>query len=139
MIGDFSEITVSNSDDDLHFVRVTSARLDGRMPDIPEMEIWRTVLIWMFLLSLLCTTLLLWIAAQYKWRRHGFLPPLEIRQVEVEFPCALKLPNGYQAVLICCGTYGFVRLRTFNSCLIVFISTLVRVYTAQEVCTKRGG
>ena len=32
MIGDFTEITVSNSDIDLHLVRVTSARLDGRMP-----------------------------------------------------------------------------------------------------------
>jgi len=32
MIGDFTEITVSNSDNDLDLVRVTSARLDGRMP-----------------------------------------------------------------------------------------------------------
>jgi hypothetical protein len=39
MIGGFTEIAVSNSDDDLHSVRVTSARLDGRMPDIPEVEI----------------------------------------------------------------------------------------------------
>jgi hypothetical protein len=51
MIGDFTEITVSNSDKNLHLVRVTSARLDGRMPDIPEVEIWRTVSLWMFLLS----------------------------------------------------------------------------------------
>jgi len=58
MIGDFTEITVSNSDNGLHFVRVTSARLDGRMPDIPEVEIWRTVLLWMFLLSLLSSLLL---------------------------------------------------------------------------------
>jgi len=43
MIGDFTEITVSNSDNDRHLVRVTSARLDGRMPDISEVEIWRTV------------------------------------------------------------------------------------------------
>jgi hypothetical protein len=43
MIGKFTEITVSNSDNDLHLVRVMSARLDGRMPDIPEVEIWRTV------------------------------------------------------------------------------------------------
>jgi hypothetical protein len=53
MIGDFAEITVSNSDNDLHLIRVTSARLDGRMPDIPEVEILRTVSLWMFLLSLL--------------------------------------------------------------------------------------
>jgi len=57
MIGHFTEITVSNSDDDLHLVRVTSARLDGRMPDIPEVEIWRTVSLWMFLLSLLFSLL----------------------------------------------------------------------------------
>jgi hypothetical protein len=43
MIGDFTEIAVSNSDKDLHLVRVMSARLDGRMPDIQEVEIWRTV------------------------------------------------------------------------------------------------
>jgi hypothetical protein len=24
--------------------------------------------------------------AQYKWRQHGFLPPLKTSQVEVEFP-----------------------------------------------------
>jgi hypothetical protein len=52
MSRDFNKITVSNSDNDIHLVRVTSARLDGRMPDIPEVEIWRTVLLWMFLLSL---------------------------------------------------------------------------------------
>jgi hypothetical protein len=56
-IGDFTEITVSNSDNDLHLVRVTSARLDGRMPDIPEVEIWRTVSLWMFLDSLLFSLL----------------------------------------------------------------------------------
>jgi predicted amidohydrolase len=34
-VGDFTEITVSNSDNELHLIRVTSARLDGWMPDIP--------------------------------------------------------------------------------------------------------
>jgi len=43
MIGDFTEITVSNSGDDLRLVRATSARLDGRMSDVPEVEIWGTV------------------------------------------------------------------------------------------------
>jgi len=57
MIGDFSEITVSNSDDGLRWVRVTSARLDGQMPDIPEVEIWRMVSLWMFVLSLLFSLL----------------------------------------------------------------------------------
>ena len=86
--------------------------------------------------SLLFTSLLLWISAQYKWRRHGFLPPPEISQVEVEFPRAPDPPNGYHMVLIGCGTYGFVRLRTLNGYLIVsFPSTLIRVYAAQGVCT----
>jgi len=39
--------------------------------------------------------------------------------VEVEFPRAPDLPNGYHMVLIGCGTYGFVHLRTLNDCLIV--------------------
>jgi len=38
MIGDFTEITVSNSDNDLHLVQVTSARFDGRRPDNSEVE-----------------------------------------------------------------------------------------------------
>jgi len=49
MIGDFTEITVSNSNNDLHLVRVTSARLNGQMPDIPQVEIWRTVSLGCFL------------------------------------------------------------------------------------------
>jgi hypothetical protein len=48
MIGDFTKITVSNSDNDQHLVRVTSGRYNGRMPDIPEVEIWWTVSLWMF-------------------------------------------------------------------------------------------
>jgi hypothetical protein len=56
LIGDFTEITVPNYDNNLDLVRVTSAGLDGRMPDIPEVEIWRTVSLWMFLLSLLFTS-----------------------------------------------------------------------------------
>jgi len=43
MIGNFTEIAVTNSDNDVHLVRITSARLDGRMPHITEVEIWRTV------------------------------------------------------------------------------------------------
>jgi len=57
MIWDFTEITMSNSDNDLHLVRDRSARLDGRMPGIPQVEIWRTVFVWMFLLSLVCSSL----------------------------------------------------------------------------------
>ena len=61
MVGDFTEITVSNSDNDLHLIRVTSARLDGRMLVILGVEICRTVSLWMFFLclsSLLVTSLL---------------------------------------------------------------------------------
>ena len=69
--------------------------------------------------SLLFTSLHHWLSAQYKWRRHGFLPPLEISHVEVEFPRAPDPPNGYHMVLLSCGTYALVHLRTWNGCLIV--------------------
>jgi len=81
MIGNFTEITVSNSDNDLHLVRVTSARLDGRMPDIPVVERWKTLSLLMFLLSLVfssvyfITSLLLSILAQYKWGDHVIVAP----------------------------------------------------------------
>jgi len=45
--------------------------------------------------------------------------------VEVEFPCAPDPPNSYHTVLICWGTYGFVRLRTLNGCLIVYFPFLL--------------
>jgi hypothetical protein len=43
IIGNFADITVSNSGNHLHVVRVTSVILDGRMPDIPELEILRNL------------------------------------------------------------------------------------------------
>ena len=120
-IGDFTEITVSNSDDDLHLARATSTTLMVRC---------RTFWKWRyggrchfgcsFFLFSSHYFLLLWISARYKRRRYAFLPPPEISQVEVEFPCAPDPPNGYHTVLIGCGTYGFIRLRTLNGCLIVF-------------------
>ena len=88
MIGDFTETTMSDSDNDLQLVRVTGARLDGQMPDIPEVEIWRTVSRWIFILSVLLTSSLLWISAQYKWCQHWLFPPPEIGEVEVKCPCA---------------------------------------------------
>jgi len=128
-IWDLTQITVYISDNDLHLVRVTSARLDGRMPNIPEVKIWRPCHVGcsFFLCSSLYffTSLLLWISLQYKGRRHRFLPPPEISQVEAEFPHAPDLPNGYHRVLIGCATYGFVRLRTLNSCLIASILFLL--------------
>ena len=84
--------------------------------------------------SLLFTWLLLWISAQYKWRRHGFLPPPEISQLEVECPHAPNLQNSYQMVLIGCGTYRFVRLRTLNGYLIVSI----HFYTCTGLCSPGG-
>jgi hypothetical protein len=72
-----------------------------------------------FFSPLLFTSLLHWISAQNKWRRHGFLPPLDISQVEVEFPRAPDSPNLYHMVLIGCGIYGFVCLHTLNGYLIV--------------------
>jgi len=128
MTRDFIEIIVSNSVNDRQLVQVASGRLDARMPDIPELEIWTMMLHWMFLLSpyLPITSLLLWISAQYKWRRHRFLPPPEISQVEVEIPCAPDPPNGDHIVLIGCGTSGFVCLRTLNSRLIVSFLLLNR-------------
>jgi len=56
-IGDFNEIAVANSDNDLHLIRVTSARLHGWMPAIPEVEIWRMVSLLMFHVSLLFSLL----------------------------------------------------------------------------------
>jgi len=141
MIVDFTEITVCNSDNVRHLVQVTSGRLDGQMPGFLEVEIWRSVSLWMFLLSLFFssvyffTLLLLWISAQTNWQWHRFLPPQEINKVEVEVPCALKLPNGYLTVLIGSVMYGFIQLSKLNGCLIVSISTLAWVYTAQEVST----
>ena len=137
MIGDFTEITVSNSDDDLPLEQATSATFVGRMPDIPEMEMWRTVSLWMFLLSLLFSLLLYLFGSRPSPNGvgTGFLPPPEICQVEVEFPRAPDPPNGYHTGLIGCGTYGFVRLHTLNGCLIVSFPTFVRVYAAQGVCT----
>jgi hypothetical protein len=44
--------------------------------------------------SLLHISILHWISARYKWRRHGFLPPPDHSQVEVEFPHALDPPKG---------------------------------------------
>ena len=88
--------------------------------------------------SLLFTSLLLWISAQYKWRRHGFLPPPEISQVEVEFPRAPDPPNGYHTVLIGCGTYGFVHLRTLNGCLVVSFLLLYGFMQPRGSAPKEG-
>jgi len=48
---DFTEITVSNSDNDLYIVQAKYERFDCPMRDIADVEIWRTVLLWMFLIA----------------------------------------------------------------------------------------
>jgi len=95
------------------------------------MEIWRTVSLWMFLLSLLFTFLFLSIPAQYKWHLHGFLPPPEPNQVEVEFPNTLDPLNAFHTVLIGFGIYEFVHLRTLNGCLIVSFPFLLLYWFMQ--------
>ena len=57
MIGGVTEIAVSNSDNNRDLVQVTSTRLDGRMLDFMDVEICRTVSVWMFLLSLFSSLL----------------------------------------------------------------------------------
>lgn len=56
-------------------------------------------------------------------------------------PCARHTERSAGTVLIGCRTDGFIRLRPWNGWLIAsfpFLSfpTLVRGYSAQEVCTK---
>jgi len=136
-IRDFTEITVSNSDDDLRLVQATSARL---MVGCRTFRKWRYGgrcyfgCFFFLFSSLLFTSLLLSISAQYKWRQHGFLPPLERSQVEVEFPRVPDPPNGYHMVLIGCGTYGFVRLHTLNGNLIV----VMLFYSCTGLCSPGG-
>jgi hypothetical protein len=138
MVADFTEITVSNSDNDLHLIRGTSARLDGRMPDIPEVEIWRTGSLWMFLLSLLFTLLLtsldlgpVQMASAWVFTTSG-----DKSSGGGVSPCAGSaewLPystNRLWDLWVC--TFAYVE-RLFD-CFLTF-STLVRDYAAQGVCT----
>jgi hypothetical protein len=139
-IGDFTKITVSNSDNGLHLVRVTSARLDGRMPEIPEVEIWRAVSLWMFVLSLFFCFVYFFTSLD--------LGPVQMASAWVFTTSGDKSSGG--GVSPCAGSaellpYGIDRLwdlwvRTFayiEQLLDRFLSfpTLVRVYTAQGVCT----
>jgi hypothetical protein len=60
--------------------------------------------------------------------------------VEVEFSRVPDPPNGYHTVLIGCGTYGFVHLRTLNGSLIVFFPFLLlyRFMQPRGSATKEG-
>lgn len=93
-----------------------------------------------FCSSLHFTPLLLGILAQYKWCWQGFLPPPEVRKVELEFPCGPDPPNGYQTALNGCRTYGFIRLRTLNSGLVVFFPSLrfYRIIPPRRSAPKQG-
>jgi len=76
-----------------------------------------------------------WISAQYKWRRHGFLPLPDHSQVEVEFPRALDRLKGYCKVPIGSGTIELVRVRTRHDWLMLFCGFRFScmAYAAQEV------
>jgi len=139
MIGDFTEITVSNSDNNLHLAWVMSARLDGQMPDIPEVETWRTVSLWMFLLSLLFSLLVSFFTSLD-------LGPVQMASAQVfttsgdksggcrVSPCARSaewLPYGTDRFWDL-WLLTFVYVERLFGC---FVSTLVRVYAAQGVGT----
>ena len=65
------------------------------------------------------TSLLPWISAQYKWRWHGFLPPPDHSQVDVEFPRAPDPLKGYCTVSIGSESFEFVRVRTRHARLML--------------------
>jgi hypothetical protein len=136
-IGDFTKITVSNSDDDLRLVQATCARL---MIGCRTFRQWRYAgrcyigCSFFLFSSVLFSSLLLWISAQYKWHRHRFLPPPETSQVEAEFPRAPDPPNGYHMVVIGCGTYRFVRLRTLNG----YLFDVILFYSCPGLCSPGG-
>jgi hypothetical protein len=107
------------------------------MPDIPEVEIWRTVSLWMFLLS----------------RLFSFLTSLDLGPVQMASAWVFTTSGDKSSgggVSPCVGSaewlaYGTdwlwdLWVRTFAyvewlfDCFLSF-STLVRVNTAQGVCT----
>jgi len=81
-----------------------------------------------------------WITAQYKWHRHGFLPPPETSQVEVEFPCALDplkgCPQRYCLVVGLMGSYIWVRWTVVS--LFPSIYDLVWVWQPGGTAFKEG-
>jgi len=68
----FSKMTMSSSNYHLPKLQVTSTRLNWRVLDDPEVEMWMMSSLWMFLLSPFCTSLFLPILAEYKWPQHAF-------------------------------------------------------------------
>jgi len=140
VIGVFTEIAVSNSDNDRCLFRVTSARLNGRMPDIPEVEIWRTLSLWMFLLP-------------HFFSSVYFFTPLDLGPVQMASARVITTfgdkssgggvsPRTRSAEWLPYGTDRLWALwvRTFAyveqlfDCFLSF-SPLVPVYAAHGVCT----
>jgi len=122
---------VPNCDNDLRLVQFTSGRLDGWMLVTLEVEIWRTVLLWMFLLSLFVTSLLPYFytaldsGAVQIASAQVLTPSGDMSSGGGGYMCpgsAERLPG---AVKFSCSTHGFVRLRTLNSCLIVSFTFLL--------------
>jgi hypothetical protein len=134
MIGDFNVITVSNSDNGLHLVRVTTARLDGRMPEILELELWRMVSLWMFQIFSFRYIFTCLDLGPVQMASAWVLPPSETSQVEVEFPHVTDPTNDYHMVLIRCGTYGFLPLRILKGYLIV----VILLYSCTGLCSTGG-
>jgi hypothetical protein len=137
-IADFTEITVSNSDDDLHLVQATSAKL---MVGCRTFQKWRYggrchfgCFFFLFSSLYLITSL--------------HLDPVQMASAQVFTTSGDKSSGG--RVSLCAGSaerlpYGTDRLwdlwvRTFAYVELLFdcflsFSTLVRVYAAQGVCT----
>ena len=139
MIGDFTEITVSNSDNDLHLAGVTSVRLDGRMPDIPAVDIWRTVSLWMFLLSLLFS-LLVYLFTSLDLGLVQMASALVFTTSGDKSSAGGVSPGAKSAEWLpyCTDPLWDLWDRTFmyvEQLFGCFLSTLVRVYAAQGVYT----
>ena len=140
MIGDFTEITGSNSDTDLHFVQVMSARWDSRMPDNSEVEIGRRCYFG---------------CSFFHFSSLYFFTSLDLGPVQMALARVFTTSgdkSSRREVSPCAGSaewlpYGTDRLwdlwvRTFvyiERLFDCFLSTLVQDYAAQGVCTWRGG
>jgi len=91
-----------------------------------------------FLVSLFSSSLL-WITAQYKWRRHGFLPPSELVKWRWSFPVHRihrKVTLSGTDRLWDLGVLTIAYVKRLFDCFLPFFTfpILVRDYAAQEVC-----
>ena len=116
-------------------------RVDGRMLDIPEVEIWRTVLLWMFLLSLFSPSLYFFTSLD--------LGPVQMASARVFTTSGDKSSGG--GVSLCAGSAEWLPngtdrfwdlwVRTFayvEQLFGCFLSTIVRVYAPQGSAPKEG-